>query len=216
MLNCLKTITEIQKTTGIVSGLTLSSNGIIFIIIGSIIAGFGLFYNNYAIILGSMLISPIGNSILRYSVGYIYGHLPFIGEGVQSILAQIAIGITFGYLMGTINNQTKTFNVPTKEMEDRTLTQTYMTDFTISLLCGFIFAYSVLYNQTSALVGLSVCVSVLVPLVNSGIYTAIAHNEKDIDKYNENMTKALKTFILAILNIIGISFTCMIGFYIFC
>jgi uncharacterized hydrophobic protein (TIGR00271 family) len=216
MSNCLKIIAEIQKNSGFVSGLTLSLNGIIFIIIGSIISCLGLFYNSYAIVLGSMLISPIGNSIVRYSLGYIYGHTPFIGQGVQSILAQIAISITIGYTMATLNIQTKTFKLPTKEMENRTSSDKYITDFIISLLSGFILAYSLIYKQTTALVGLSLVVSVLPPLVNSGIYTAIAHNEKNIDNYNENMSKALRTFILAIMNILGISFTCMIGFYIFC
>jgi uncharacterized membrane protein len=216
MLKCLEIISEIQRKSGIVSGLTLSLDSIIFIIIGSIIAGLGLFYNSYAIILGSMLISPIGNSIVRYSLGYIYYHMLFVSQGVQSILAQIAIGITIGYVMATLNNITKTFNVPTIEMEKRTSTDKYITDFSISLLCGFILAYSLIYKQANALVGLSLVVSVLAPLVNSGMYTAIAHNQKDIDKYNENMSKALKTFTLAILNILGISFTCMLGFYIFC
>ena len=42
MNTCLSLIAEIQHKNGIVQGLTLSLNGIFYIIIGSIIAGLGL------------------------------------------------------------------------------------------------------------------------------------------------------------------------------
>lgn len=217
MKNCLSLVSDVQNNLGIVQGLTLSINSIIFIVVGSIIASFGLFYNSYPTILGSMLISPVGNSIIRYSLGYVYSYHLFMKQGFQSLTAQIVIGLVIGYSMGLINNYVgNKYKLPSDEMEARLNTENYSTDFAIALLCGFILAYSLIYKQIVAIVGLGLVVAVLPPLVNSGIYISMAHISNDLDEYNMNMSKALKTFSLAIINILGISFACIIGLYAFC
>jgi uncharacterized hydrophobic protein (TIGR00271 family) len=217
MNNCLKIAIDMQNKYGIVQGLTLSLPGIIFIIIGSIIATFGLFYNAYPVVLGSMLISPIGNSIMRYCLGYVFNSSGFMTQGINSLMAQIVIGLVIGYIMETVNYHIgDKFNLPTEEMESRTSTKNFVTDFLIALLCGFILAYSIIHNQIFAIVGLSMVVAVLPPLVNTGVYISMAHHEHNIDKYNNNMTKAVRTFMLAMINIVGISFASIIGLYLFC
>lgn len=217
MKNCLALVSNVQNNLGIVQGLTLSVNSIIFIIVGAIIATFGLFYNSYPTILGSMLISPVGNSIIRYSLGYIYTYHMFMKQGFQSLTAQIVIALVIGYSMGLINNYAgNRYKLPTDEMEARLNTENYSTDFMIALLCGFILAYSLIYKQIVAIVGLGLVVAVLPPLTNAGIYTSMAHTSQSLEEYNMNMSKALKTFSLAIINILGISFACIIGLYVFC
>lgn len=217
MKNCLELITNIQKQSGIVQGLTLSLDSIIFIIVGSLISGFGLLYNNYITVLGSMLISPIGSAIIRYSLGYRYAYRPFLIQGVNSLIAQAVIGLTIGYMMGIINKETgEKFKIPTEEMSSRTNQDNYISDFTISLLCGFILSYSILHKEIVPITGLSLVVAVLPPIVNAGLYISIAHSAKSLEDYHKNMLNARKTFLLAVLNVVGISLSTIIGFYIFC
>lgn len=214
---CLRLLIDFHDNMAILKGLTLDLNGIIYIIIGAIIASLGLIYNSYPIILGGMLISPILNSIIRYCLGYSYNYGLFIQQGVTSLMTQMFFGIFTGYVIGLINIKSgQQFEIPTQEMENRTSTKYYYTDFVISLLCGFIYAYSMVNGQIAPIIGLSLAVAILPPLVNTGLYISLAHNKPTYEEYKEDIKKAVRTFTLAMLNIVGITFTCIIGLHLFC
>lgn len=190
MNNCLNIINEIQHKSGIIAGLTLSFNSIIYIIIGSIIAGLGLLYDNYIVVLGSMCISPIGNSIIRYALGLTYGYYPFVTQGFKSLIAQILIGTIIGYTLGNTNKYLgEPLKSPTIEMEQRTNIDFVITEFIISSLCGLVLAYSIINNQLVPIVGISLVVAILPPIVNTGLYLSMAHSAETIDEYKENIGK---------------------------
>lgn len=214
---CLALIADIQKQSGIVEGLTLSFSGMVYIMIGSVIASLGLLYDNYIVVLGSMCISPIGNSIIRYALGYTYGYYPFVSQGLKSLVTQMIIGILIGYTMGHVNKRLgEPLHPPTKEMEKRTNIDYFLTEFMLASLCGLVLAYSIIHNQIVPIVGLSLVVAVLPPIVNSGLYVAMAHDAPDKKTYDDNIGKALRTFTLALINIAGLSVMTILGFYIFC
>lgn len=217
MNNCLKLISEIQSKSGIVEGLTLSFSSMVYIMIGSVIAGLGLLYDNYIVVLGSMCISPIGNSIIRYALGYTYGYSPFVSQGFKSLLTQMTIGTMIGYVMGHANKRLgEPLTPPTEEMDRRTNIDFFLTEFMLSFLCGLILAYSIIHNQIVPIVGLSLVVAVLPPIVNIGLYLSMAHNSENDEEYKDNLGKAFRTFILAFINITGLSISTILGFYIFC
>jgi uncharacterized membrane protein len=217
MTQCLAVLANIQDKAGILDGYTLSLTSIILILVGGITAGIGLLYNNFLIVVGSMLMSPIGNSIIRYSLGFTYNKPYLIGQGINAMIAQIVIALTIGYIMGIVNIEYgEPLQMPTDQMENRVGERNYYTDFIVALLMGFVLAYSLIFTQTTALVGLRLCLAVLPALVNAGLYTAKAHYETDIEKYYENMYKARRSFILVMINLAGVTFTTMLGFYLFC
>lgn len=217
MARCINMMTLKQGQDALLSGMTMNLTNMILIVIGSITAGIGLLHNNFMVIMGSMLLSPIGNSIIRFSLGYIYLNRKMMMEGFISMIAQFILGFVFGYIIGIINIEMgETVKMPTEEMEKRVKDRNYKIDYLLSLLMGFILAYSLIYTQSTALVGLRLSLAVLPALVNGGLYISMAHYEKDIKKYEEYIESAKKMFRLVTINLLGVLFTTVIGFHYFC
>ena len=217
MAKCINMMTLKQGQDALLSGMTMNLTNIILIIIGSITAGIGLLYNNFMVIIGSMLLSPIGNSIIRLSLGYNYLDRKMMIEGLTSMVAQFVLAFVFGYIMGMVNIENgEPMKMPTEEMEKRVKDRNYKIDYILSLLMGFILAYSLIYTQSTALVGLRLSLAVLPALVNGGLYISMAHYENDMKKYEEYMENGKKMFRLVTVNLLGVLFTTIVGFHYFC
>jgi uncharacterized membrane protein len=220
MKDCINMFNKMMYGSGaIIPGLTMNMSGILLLIIGGITAGIGLLYNNIMIIIGSMLLSPIGDSIIRLALGYLYWkpNTTMITDGIIGIIAQFSMSILIGYIMGITNKEySEPLKMPTTEMNNRVKPRNYIKDFILALLMGFILGYSLIYTNSTALVGLRLSLAVLPALVNGGLYIAMAHYEKDNDKYNEYMYNGAKMVGLVSIYTIGVLFTTIIGFYMFC
>lgn len=203
----------------VIPGLTMNLSGILLLLIGAVTAGIGLLYNNFMVIIGSMLLSPIGDSLIRIALGYLYW-LPktnMMTQGLIATIAQMMMSILIGYVMGIINIENgKPLKMPTTEMENRVKPRNYIKDYILALLMGFILGYSLIRTNSTALVGLRLCLAVLPALVNGGLYMAMAHYETDMKKYNEYMNNCYKMIRLVSIYLIGVLLTTIIGFYMFC
>lgn len=220
MKNCINMFEQLwHGTKSIIPGLTMSTSGILLLLVGGVTAGIGLLYNNFMIIIGSMLLSPIGESIIRMALGYHYW-LPRTGmikEGFIATIVQMTMSVLIGYVMGLVNIEYgNPLKMPTTEMENRVKPRNYLLDYALALLMGFILGYSLIRTNSTALVGLRLSLAVLPALVNAGLYISMAHYEKDMKKYNEYMNNGYKLVGLVSIYLVGILMTSIIGFYLFC
>lgn len=160
----------------------------------SLLAVSGLLTGNESALLGSMLISPILVPIFNITSGQ-YGVL----YNLAKLLFSIVFATTVGYFGSFF-----TKNVETNLMKSRTL---YKVDhghlFTHSIIpyvCGFVLALAKYSNDYVTIVGVSLALAILPPLVNAGIYI----HRKEYDKARNN-------FELSLLNLVLVSISYIIS-----
>ena len=177
---------------------------IIFLIIAGFMAAIGLDINSSSMIIGSMLVSPLTSPILTYIENIFnnnYNNLYLFYELVIFICISLLIGFIYGKFNFYNVPINKTINNNNQEIESRSDGKYYMHAFLFTFISGIAIYLS--YNKLKKsynlinLAGIGIGASLLPPLVNSGIL--FSRNTK-IDNI-----KSLNSFILAIINIAGLS-----------
>lgn len=220
---------EVKKN--ILSGTYLSGSGFmkfkntVFIICASLFASIGLLYNSIPVLLGSMLISPIGSPIFRGIVGILSNQYKIFFQSILSLLILVLIAYATGILTGILNCYTNYFKYPTEEMINRTEIKNVYGDIMVALIAGVLVSFGMYYKDLIVIVGIGLAISILPPIVNSGLYSGIYLYEKYIDNndlneinmsHDEMLKKASTSFNLGIINIICIFITSLITLYLLC
>jgi uncharacterized hydrophobic protein (TIGR00271 family) len=179
------------------------NENIFFLIIACFMSAIGLETNNKTMLIGSMLVSPFSIPFLKFIKNIFdnkYNNLNLLFE----LLIFIIVSFLFGFIYGKFNIYNipnfKTNNDTNKEIENLSNSKYYLHTFIYSIISGIVIYLSFnkmkkSYNLIN-LVGVSVGLSLLPPLVNSGMLFS-RNNESDY-------IKSFNSFKLSIINIVGL------------
>lgn len=172
------------------------SNPILFSVLSGILATIGLGTNSYSTIIGSMLLSPIGNLI---NVKNVYDILKEAGVPVKrkyqswiiTLMFVIGIVIGIGYIIGKIfilvknpfTKESLTKEWPTKEMKDRANPMNIIYLLFIALTCAIALPLSILMNNPIRAVAIGIATALVPPLANIGLSLSMNRDTKEQIEY---------------------------------
>lgn len=174
-------------------------------ILASILASVGLTTNNYTAIIGSMVLSPIGEVIIK---GVLSNYLKEDFNTIRIFLFIIFLSLLIGFLWGVLYininissgfYKKKTF--PTREMLDRAEISNAVFMIPIALVCGIVLPVAIRNKNISQLVGISISVALLPPLVNMGIALS-TYTDKEIYDYQYVKNSLITGSIIFIINVV--------------
>ena len=142
----------------------LSGRFVSLVVISSIVAAIGLLKDDVAVIIGSMVIAPLLGPFVGLSLASVLGDFELMKDSLPTVLTGAAIAVSIGLLAGYFAPSTLAFS---HEVLSRS-----QVDFLLILLAitsGVAGAYSLTQDMPETLVGVMMAVSVLPPLVASGI-----------------------------------------------
>lgn len=210
--------------------VVLNSDYLIYTIIASFVAVLGFLNNNVIPIIASMIISPLlGPFYVAISESIIQTGSIFSANGkiwkkaFSHHLFLMSICFAIAFTCGIANYYSGVFEKESYEMSKRSKYDTLIADITIALVCGVGIAIATVRNDTLVQVGFVISVTVLPPLVNCGLYTALCATElfKNVDDREEKKlkeyTKRIKnTIIITIINMLIICIGSYITYYFIC
>ena len=160
-------IALLEIKNNIKEGSKPSFNYFIFIILSAIIAGAGLVLNSPAVVIASMIISPLMGPVLGLSFGIATSDRMMIRKStiaqIIGILISICCGIFLGYLTIIFIGKPQI----TSEMVARNYPN-YL-DITIAICAGIAVGFSITGTVKSTLVGAAIAFSLMPPAVIVGL-----------------------------------------------
>jgi hypothetical protein len=202
-----------------IAGTFLSKDNLLLTIASCGASGIGFLYDDYSLILGSMLISPIENTIVQSMLSVLLANNIGIINGSLSLLLMSVVCIGSGFIIGYINTYFNGYyKIPSENMKKITSSEFLITNLMIGIFCGFFMSYAIISNNVPAMHGLALIIFILPPLVNSGIYASLAeHNrKKDLKLHLEYRQSAINSFLIGFANMCGVGIAVLIGFWVFC
>lgn len=182
---------------------------------GSAIASIGFMYNDITVLLGSMLVSPMGVPIQQAILSL------YLGKGTSnflnaltSLVIMIMLCQVVGFTMSHLNYYYNFYEVPSDTMEKTSSNKFLITNFIIALFVGLFNAYGMVRHKSDLLHGLGLAVALLPPLTNSGLYTALAYNHPE--KRDEYLEASKNSFRIALINVVGVALSFYVGVSLFC
>ena len=192
-------------------GISTSNKKIDFlmkIVLASLIGAIGLITNSQEGVIGSMLISPLGSPIMALVSAIFIFNIKNTLEALFYLLLGFVIMGCSGYVIGYFNKDKK----PTEEMKKRYTRSTRWT--LLNGLCvGAVFSIVSLSSGSAVIeaVGAGIAISLLPPIVNSGV--TLANNTLDNKIKQKNI---INTCMITIVNIVGIVIASLLIFAINC
>ena len=190
-------VEEIEST--IKEGMELNIDFYLFIIIAAFIAGAGLILNSTAIIIGSMIISPLMGPILGVSYGMISKNYNLVKKGIFGQLISVIIAIGIGVLLASLAFLTYSSPSITNEMMSRNFPTIF--DLIVSIGAGLAVGFAITGKIQSSLVGIAIAISLMPPAVNIGVTLIYG-----------NLFLSLGSFVLLMSNILAINLMAILIF----
>ena len=149
--------------TQITSSATLNYIYISMVVLSTIIAAFGLMTNNTAVIIGAMVIAPLLGPNVAIAFATVLGDLDLEKKAFKTFLTGSIIAYVLGTIFGLIFS-------PSPEIEEinRRIYVSFA-DIVIAIATGIAGVLAFTTGASLSLVGVMVAISLLPPLVNSGL-----------------------------------------------
>jgi len=176
-----------------------NNNAFIMGIISSGLASIGLATNSQTTLLGSMLLSPIGDLI---SKNIIYTFLTennykldikykkWFLQIVMVLLITLLISYLFGIILQKINNpfnnESLTKDWPTNQMMDRAKPINAIYMIFIALLCGIALPITLINKSGTKLVAIGIATALIPPIANIGLSLSLKKENDIIKKFKKN------------------------------
>ena len=160
----------------------------------SFIASVGIVNDNTPIVIGSMLIAPLGSIIVDY---FRKPNVTNLKTFVISLFAALAVGYITHYALFKFRGE-----VPekTKELEDRAsdLYEAFLPNLLIGIAIGI--AIETVPSSATVQTGSAISASLVPPLVSSGMFlNHYAQSQKD-----DELQNSINAFGIFVINAIGI------------
>jgi len=133
------------------------------VILSTIVAAVGLYYNSVAIIIGAMVIAPLLGPNVALSLSTALGDLALLRHALLTALAGIATAMVLSVIIGVLLN----VNPATPEIASRNAVG--MGDIAVALASGAAGALAFTTGVSATLIGVMVAVALLPPLVAFGL-----------------------------------------------
>lgn len=176
-------------------GVELSGYYLSMIVLSVIVAAIGLIKSNPAVIIGSMVIAPLLGPNVGLAFSTTSGKVEMFKKSAQTLIGGLSIALCMSILMGKILY----FDPTTHEIASRTSIE--FSDIILALCSGAAGVLSLTAGSSSTLVGVMVAVSLMPPLVTSGLLLGSGH-----------YMGALKAFLLLAINIISVNIAGIVTF----
>ena len=176
--------------------------------LASFIGAIGLVTNSQEGVIGSMLISPLGNPIMALVSALFIFNMNNTIESLLYLVLGFIIMLGSGFIIGYFNKNKQ----PTEEMKKRYTRSTIWTLLN-GIFVGIVFSIVALSSGSAIIeaVGAGIAISLLPPIVNCGI--TISNNTLDNKIKTQNV---INTFMITIINIIGIIIASLVIFSFHC
>lgn len=196
----IKEISEEEKTEAyekIKTGIVLSNDFFVMLVLAIIIATLGLLMNNTAVIIGAMLVSPLLTPVLAISLGVVRGDVELFRRGLESEIKGAVLAVIVSIIITLI--------MPGPIITSEILARIRPTplDLFIALASGAAGAYAMSRRTVSAtLPGIAISTALLPPLGVIGVGIALKMPEI-----------AIGGTLLFLANIIAIDFAASFVFW---
>lgn len=146
-------------------------NYLVFVVLSTVVAAFGMIADNVAVVVGAMVIAPLLGPNLALAVGVALGDGKLMGRAITTNAAGIAVALVLSLLIGAV----WPVDAASKELMSRT--QVGFDGMAIALASGAAAALSLVTGLSSALVGVMVAVALLPPTAAIGLFLGAGHPE---------------------------------------
>ena len=201
MITLFNNLTEEDKSRAVerlISGSTPSQDFFLMIILSILTATFGLILGNSAVIIGSMLIAPILYPVLSLSLGIIMSDVKLISRSFYTILKSLVFGISASLVVTLLfSSELSTLN---PEITSRI--QPSLPYLMIAIISGLAASFALVKPHLSeTLPGIAISVALIPPVAVTGIGLAAL-----------DWQIVTGSFLLFVVNAIGVTFASMITF----
>ena len=205
--NIKKTNIDLFSNMGLVS-TNKKTDFLIKLLLASLIGAIGLITNSQEGVIGSMLISPLGSPIMALVSALFIFNVKNTLETLLYLVLGFVIMLGTGFVIGYFNKDQQ----PTEEMKKRYTRSTIWT--LINGICvGIVFSIVALSSGSAVIeaVGAGIAISLLPPIVNCGV--TLSNSTLDYNTKKQNM---INTFMITLVNIIGIIIASLVIFSFHC
>ncbi len=133
------------------------------VVLSTIVAAIGLYYNSVAIIIGAMVIAPLLGPNMAFALGTALGDFTLLGRAFRTGLAGIGTVMALSVILGVLLQ----VNPAAPEMVSREVVG--LGDIVVALASGTAGALAFTTGVSAALIGVMVAVALLPPLVTFGL-----------------------------------------------
>jgi uncharacterized hydrophobic protein (TIGR00341 family) len=165
------------------------------VVLSTIVAAVGLYYDSVAIIIGAMVIAPLLGPNMALSLGTTLGDLSLLHRAILTALAGIATTMVLSVIIGVLVQ----VNPASHELASRN--GVGMGDIAVALASGCAGALAFTTGVSTALIGVMVAVALLPPLVAFGLLLGGGH-----------LALAMGALSLFLVNLISINLAGMTTF----
>ncbi|XP_062546543.1 uncharacterized protein LOC134212573 [Armigeres subalbatus] len=171
-------LTVKQVVDGVRAGGSLSFDYLLLIVTADSLAALGLVENNAPNIVAAMLVSPLMGPVMSITFGAIIADRELVRVGFTSLALGMFISILFGFIFGLILGTTEMpwglGDFPTEEMKGRGNARSLWMGILWALTSGSGVAVALLQGSAGPLIGVAISASLLPPVVNCGLFWALA------------------------------------------
>ncbi len=139
------------------------------VVLSTIVAAVGLYYNSVAIIIGAMVIAPLLGPNVALSLGTTLGDLPLLRRALLTALAGIATTMVLSAIIGVL------LQVNPASFEVASRDAVGIGDIVVALASGCAGALAFTTGVSTTLIGVMVAVALLPPLVTFGLLLGGGH-----------------------------------------
>jgi len=196
----------------------LSYVNVIFLSIAVIVCSAGLLLNNVDYVLASSIISVIINPMI--AISFLIATNKF--EKLPTVLIQaliiISITLLVSFIIGYVNAEYAYVSEPTEQMEMRNNFKKnfFSIEFFIAIISGFGMYFAIMESNMMTILGFIIVFAILPPIANTGLNYGMYFNGNPEMKDNENyLTYGNNSFILCMINLLGIIIGIASGRYVF-
>ncbi|MEP7361354.1 MAG: TIGR00341 family protein [Chloroflexota bacterium] len=144
------------------------------VVLSTIVAAVGLYYNSVAIIIGAMVIAPLLGPNMALSLGTTLGDLSLLRRALLTAAAGIATTIVLSVIIGFLVH----VNPASPEVASRDAVG--LGDIAVALASGCAGALAFTTGVSTTLIGVMVAVALLPPLVTFGLLLGGGHSASAI------------------------------------
>ncbi|XP_058058489.1 uncharacterized protein LOC131209435 [Anopheles bellator] len=171
-------LTVKQVVDGVRAGGSLSFDYLLLIVTADSLAALGLVENNAPNIVAAMLVSPLMGPVMSITFGTIIADRELVKVGFTALALGMFISILFGFIFGLILGTTEMpwgfGDFPTEEMKGRGNARSLWMGILWALTSGSGVAVALLQGSAGPLIGVAISASLLPPVVNCGLFWALA------------------------------------------
>lgn len=196
----LPTLTEMEQDALVWGAEGMAAPSLDFFVlalVAALIASAGLLLNSAAVIIGAMLVAPLMQPLIAFSIGLTTGRVELMRRAVPTVAAGVLLALVIAFGFGRLVGM----DAPTPEMLSRS--NPSLLDASVAITAGLIAAYATGRKDIpAALAGVAIAAALMPPLCTVGLALSAG-----------SLTLAGGALLLFLTNIVFISLAGWVVFF---